>query len=264
MDDLRGNSPVRAAQSGYLASSRNRFLTMPARAAAAGLVAMLMSLGIAPIASAAGTLDQSQPMFNCGAIGVSQTDWIAQTFTAGITGMLDQVDLHLKVQNGNPGPLTVQIRTVLPDGTPSAVVLATATVPQANVPTPSQLSAFVAVPLSPPAPSVAGTQYAIVLSTTGTPQDFYYWSLGGLGSATQCTYTGDVYPGGITLASTNSGSTWAVQPSVQDLAFKTYVSTNPAVVPEATSALLLPIAGLVVLGSGFVLTRKQRRASALV
>jgi hypothetical protein len=233
-------------------SSYSRFLTMPARVPAAGLVAMLMSLFIAPVASAAGTLDQSQTAINGAWVGVCQTQWVAQTFTAGLTGLLDQVDVHIKVAVGNPGPLTVEIRTVLPGGAPSGVVLTSASVPEASVPTPSQLPAFVPVPLSPPAPSVSGTQYAIVLRAAGADchAALYYWSK-----------VGTPYPGGTSVVSIDSGSTWGLQSD--STAFRTYVSANAAVVPEAPLALLLPIAGLVVLGLGVLLTRKRRRRSAL-
>jgi hypothetical protein len=223
---------------------------MPARTAAAGLVALLMGLVIAPSVSAAGTLDQSQTTLNSGSVAVAQANVAGQTFTAGITGLLDQVDIAVQ-QFGSPGDLTVQIRVVLPDGTPSPVVLATAQVPVASV---SSTLTFVSVPLTPPAVSVAGTQYAIVLIAplAGTGS-IYRWGLA----------AGDLYPAGRQLLSITAGATWTFNDPGFDAGFRTYVTPNP-VVPEVPLAVVLPIAGLVVIGLGFVLTRKQRHGSDLI
>jgi hypothetical protein len=107
--------------------------------------------------------------------GVSSGVWQAQSFTAGLTGDLDQVDLLLWKDATTTAPLKVEIRT-LSGGVPSTTVLASAFVPATSVPTGRPAQAFVSVPLSPPAPSVAGTQYVIVcrppwlLSTLGWRQ----------------------------------------------------------------------------------------------
>jgi len=232
---------------------RSRFLTVPARAAAAGLAATVMSLVVAPIASAAGTLDQTQPTFSQNAcLVVDNTHSYAQTFTAGLTGTMDQVDLALGV-TGSPIGLTVQITPLLPDnsGQPAPVPLTAATVLPASV---STTVGFVSVPLNPPAVSLAGTQYAIVLSLpNGAAPNTFCWA-----------YAPGAYPNAKGLAWSSNPA--AIPPSVpiwnyfpgNDFAFKTYVTQVPPAVPEAPFAFLLPLGGLIVFGAGFALTRRRR------
>src|SRR5262245_20877426 len=93
-------------------------------------VLICVALGVLHLATPArapGLLDQQQTDV-AGEICVSQPIWLGQTFTAGITGMLDQVDLSAR-QNLAPGvglPLIVQIRTVN-GGFPSTTILSTTT-----------------------------------------------------------------------------------------------------------------------------------------
>lgn len=129
MNEVGGGSPGRGSFAGGRVSYRSRLVTAPARAAAAGVAAMLTSLVVAPIVSAAGALDQSQPTFSQNAcLNIDNTHSYAQTFTAGITGTLDQVDLALG-RSGSPIGLTVQITPLLPDnsGQPAPVPLTAAT-----------------------------------------------------------------------------------------------------------------------------------------
>jgi uncharacterized repeat protein (TIGR01451 family) len=121
----------------------------------------LVAVGAGGTAYAAGALDQSA---TCVAPSINEaggTVVLGQTFTAGLSGTLDQVDLDLSFENvTDPGNLTVQIRTTS-GGQPTSTVLASATVAESSVsPT---TPTFLSVPLSPGAPSVAGTVYAIVL-----------------------------------------------------------------------------------------------------
>lgn len=101
----------------------------------------------------------------------------AQTFTAGLTGGLDRVDLSL-VQNKLPGEvpnsvgLTVEIRTVSA-GVPGGGVLASATIAPDEIPSIAWRLAFVSIHFSPPAPVTTGVQYAIVAYTGGA--DMYLW-----------------------------------------------------------------------------------------
>ena len=121
-------------------------------------------------ASAAGTLDQSQtwPPNVFGDVTDSRP-W-AQTFTAGTTGDLDQVDVNLSRSSCDPGPLTVEIRTITPERDQTSTVLATATVPSSNVTSVVPDYDRVSVPFTPRAPSVAGTQY-VVEEMTPPPAD---------------------------------------------------------------------------------------------
>jgi hypothetical protein len=182
----------------------------PLRRSVSVLLAALCLLALVPAAARAGTLDQSQPDTNASA-EIGGTHWWAQTFTAGISGQLDQVDLLLR-RGGDPGDLTVEVRTVS-GGVPSSTVLASETVAPASVPTGAP--GWVSVALSPLAPSSAGTQYAIVLSAPSADPfsgNLYFWSAKG----------GDPYFAGQALLSADGGATWGGQPG--DLAFKTYVA----------------------------------------
>ena len=192
-------------------------------------------LGAAAIASA-GTLDQSQ----ADGSGVSVTiggsgtfgNFVsaAQTFTAGLSGSLDQVDLALRRDldasgcNFNAG-LSVEIRTVSA-GAPGGTVVAGVVIPSASMPT--STPAFISAPI-PFLPLIAaGTQYALVASTSdtcpGSTHRPYQW----FGSA-----AADPYGGGVWLSSTGSG--WS-QVGTSDAGFRTFVAVpeSPAVQGPAT------------------------------
>ncbi len=172
-------------------------------------------------ASEAGTLDQSQTSYSYALATVHASSEASQTFTAGTTGYLDQVDLFVQAQGTPPGNLTVRIETVV-GGAPSGVVLASATVPAESVPS-SGVPGWVSVPLRPRAAISAGTQYAIVLSapTTDCPRPdgrpgpsrcYYGWGAG----------DGDPYPAGQALNSRDGGASWSVQGDL-DQTFRTIV-----------------------------------------
>ena len=202
-----------------LAGGKRLGFALPAWA----LVLALSLAGTLP-AGATGTLDQSQTthVLNAGWSVIGGTTWSAQTFTAGLTGSLDQVDLLLTKFFDPPGDVVVEIRDIS-GVVPASTVLASATVLETNI----AFSTPVSVPLSPPAPVVAGTQYAIVLHSPGGVSGANY----GAGQAAT-----NPYAGGQRLISSNSGATWALSgitynPNL-DLVFKTYVDT--IAVPDTT------------------------------
>lgn len=140
---------------------------------------------------------------------------VAQTFTAGVTGTLDRVDLLLGRLDPLERNLIVQIQTVS-DGTPTGVVLASAELTPADVPvTQFPDLTFVSVQL-PPSFSVAGTTYAIVVSDpTAAPFGGSQYLWGGAG--------GDVYLGGEALLTFDGGATWLRETDF-DMGFKTFVT----------------------------------------
>jgi hypothetical protein len=171
-----------------------------------------LALALAPAAAQAGVLDQRQEsaplrsVINGPGVGAQSK---AQTFTAGKTGVLDQVELYLE-QGSGTASLTVEIRKVVAGGAPggSADVLASATILDASVPVGAE---FVAATFSPPAPVVAGTQYAIVAYTSGVTR----YLLGVDGS--------DPYAGGTGYGSPASPpASWTQFPNA-DFAFRTFV-----------------------------------------
>jgi len=179
-----------------------------ASAAAAALL-----LGAAASASA-GTLDQQQTTSAPHAQALITSKSGAQTFTAGITGKLDQADLKLHKQGTPPPVVNVEIRSTSV-GKPTATVLASSTIPASAVTT-DAAGAFASATFATPASVTAGTQYALVAWSTGAGADDYAW--------TDQT-AGNPYAGGAEFISSDPvppGSGWTEFVGV-DFAFKTYV-----------------------------------------
>jgi len=187
---------------------RNRAFLITAVAAVAALI---------PAASAsAGTLDQQQTLLTFGGLQVDSTNSKAQTFTAGLTGQLDQVDLALSGLSLTT-PLTVQIR----DGSataPGATVLGSASVPTSAV---TGSASFVPATFTSPASVTAGTQYSIVALTSDSSS--WFWHAGG-------PVTDSPYVGGRLYGSSDGPpamGTWTEGNPQADFAFKTYVVPSP-------------------------------------
>lgn len=180
--------------------------------------ALALIFGVASSASA-GTLDQQQTDFSVGTGTIDSGETPAQTFTAGLSGGIDQVDLHLE-SHGPTTPVTVEIRDTS-GGAPGATVLAAQSVPASSIPT---AGSWVTVNFATPAPVTAGSQYAVLAySSPVTMIQHYDWG-----------YGGDSYAGGrftYTLSSPPTGP-WTTG-STADLAFKTYVAQpQAATVPK--------------------------------
>jgi hypothetical protein len=174
----------------------------------------------------AGTLDQQQTDCCTAGSTLDATQSLAQTFTAGLSGGVDRVDLYLGVPFATPtAPLSVEIRDAS-GGAPGGTVLAGASVPASSVPVGP---GFVSIGFATPAPVAAGTQYAIVAysSTAASPYDWW--------DAT----TADPYAGGGPFFTATSPPSGAWSPNTNDFVFKTYVvpamttTTTPAVTPAA-------------------------------
>ena len=197
------------------------------------LLVALMALGVLGLAPAdawAQTLDQEQASFNTNRAvqgpGTGSPISRAQTFTAGLSGQLDRVDLVLtKSSAATVGPLIVEIRDVDPSGAPGTTVLARTEVPAADVPTGVAQLAFVAVPFDSPAAVEAGSQYAIVAYTGG--DNGYRWGVA----------TTNPYGGGLAFTSDESPpTTWNLQSSgLDDFAFRTYVGPADTTAPTSTA-----------------------------
>ena len=191
------------------------------------LAAVVMSMvglaAIAPGAAQAGTLDQQQTSSLGLGYQINSGQSVAQTFTAGLSGEIDQVDLNVDKTGAPTAPLSVEIRPVS-GGAPGSTVLSASTVPASAVG--SYPPAFVQVNFAAPAPVTAGTQYAID-AYAATPQtDRYEWSWGA---------TSDPYPAGASffIGSSPPSGTWTMDAS-QDLGFKTYVAPV-TIAPAPTS-----------------------------
>jgi len=134
--------------------------------------------------------------------------FIAQTFTAGLTGNLAGVNIH--VESSSEFLLHVAIRAVT-GGVPSSTVLGETTLSSSSAP----LSLFITFPQ--PVNIVTGVQYAIVVNYEGAPppgpgqvQGFWMGAIG------------DLYTGGDVYASYLDGISWSWFQG-DDLHFRTYV-----------------------------------------
>jgi hypothetical protein len=174
---------------------------------------MLLMLALAQPAAALGTLDQSQTDLS-GGIGLVDTGVprpLGQTFTAGLSGLLDTVSLHPQIPLDG---FVIQIRTLTRLGRPSGSVLASQTIVS------SPPDTWVQIAFTTPATVTAGKQYAIV----AVPPTSDGYSFSGSFAAGV-----DLYAGGTAVVVKPDGVRWTT--TDLDLAFETYV-TVPA--PTAT------------------------------
>jgi hypothetical protein len=165
------------------------------------------------------TLDQSFTAVPTGTLLIALINaccrFVAQTFTAGLTGTLGGVNID--VQSRSIFPLHVAIRTVI-DGVPSTTVLGETTLSSSSAP----LSLLITFPQV--IPIVAGVQYAIVVNYEGAPPPG--------GSQIQGAWlgaVGDQYPRGQLYSSFLDGISWFLSDGLDgfDVHFQTYV--NPAI-----------------------------------
>src|SRR5437899_1990198 len=89
------------------------------------LLALIAAGAIVRPAAAAGPVDQQNLGPRASGLSVNANGFLAQTFTVGRTGLLDQVALDLRRQAARTVGLTVQIRSLTAGGVPTNTVLAT-------------------------------------------------------------------------------------------------------------------------------------------
>jgi hypothetical protein len=217
------------------------------------LVALLPGTASATVL---GSLDQSNDPASSNPPGIGTPGQIAQTFTAGKTGYLTEIQLFLV----GSGTITASIEPTS-GGLPTGVVLASSSESWDGI-------GWVEFPFAAPASVISGTKYAIVFNT-------------GANGSTEGS--GDTYSGGqaLLLAGTWMSMQDAFPSSVLfDFAFKTYVDV-PVVAPAQTAlpqtapptntdsppssnetgspAWLLPAGLLGLLGVALVLVYRHRR-----
>jgi len=125
-----------------------------------------MVLALVPATVFAGTLDQAQEDTSTSQQWICGQDDVlggcplseAQTFTAGISGLLDEVQLHV-IRSEGSDPLTVEIRNTTNSGFPGTQVLATGSIAD------SATADWQSVDFDTMAIVEAGTHYAIVAYT---------------------------------------------------------------------------------------------------
>lgn len=199
--------------------------------AALSAVALMSGLvACAPLPPATRVVDQSNVAsesryteyidgFTCN--GTAMFAEAAQTFTAGRTGLLDQVSLNAWPISASSAPMRITIRTIRADGAPGDVVLGSGSYAGLGTP-PYVTGVFVDMPLAHPALIFAGHRYALVLSIPPVADcpsgSVYGWFLYG---------TSDHYTGGQALTRGNYANQpdWTpVDGGSLDLNFKTWVT----------------------------------------
>jgi hypothetical protein len=173
------------------------------------VVSISAALWLVPVASASSPVDQSNVQSVCCGIGVASPTAVAQTFTAGRTGLLTEV--ALAVQNGGStptAPLQVDITQVSGGFPDLAHVIGSGTIAPSSVTGSSQV---VLVTLTVQPLVTSGVQYGIVASYSTTNSDYF------LGHDNHNDYSGGT-------SFTHPGS-WITLP--WDLSFATYVGPAP-------------------------------------
>jgi len=121
-----------------------------------------------PKADAVPVVDQQQTAFSTSftfAVGGGSNQKLAQVVTAGLSGTLTEVRLPVACSTGSS--LIVEIQGVSA-GIPNGVVLAS----QVHTGLPTPVPTFQSLTFSSPTSFTAGTQFAIVLRSTGVCQTF--------------------------------------------------------------------------------------------
>jgi hypothetical protein len=162
--------------------------------------------------------------------------YVAQTVTAGVSGYLTEADLAIFAWYAQPTLWQVTVNAVS-NGVPTGTVLASQLL---TSPGSRYLPPGLAADFSVPAYLSAGEQFALVISTPGTPDS-------PMGAGQWNGSDTEDYPGGTGWAS-QDGTTFAWDYPYYDLGFVTYMSPTPE---PATLSLL-------ALGGPALLRRRSR------
>jgi len=193
------------------------------RGVAVTMLIVVAFAGTAGRALATGTLDQQNPGPANSFAGVCDSR-LAQTFTAGLTGTLDTLELQLH-RDGSSGDVIVAIQGTGSLANPGAPddsdVLATQTLTESDLG--NGYDNVETIAFSSPAWVEAGTTYAIVLSApTCVPPEF------GEAGFVWAQVPNDPYAGGESCFTFSiAPSEWRCGEDTDDFVFATYVTTTP-------------------------------------
>jgi hypothetical protein len=211
------------------------------------IAAVVFVGGSGQSASAGLVLDQiNDPGNAAGSLSFFTGQDFVQTFTAGLTGKLDEIDVRIGNPAGATDPVILELWT-FSGTTLSSQIGGDHSLPASSVPS---TPAFVTFDLSASAPSiVAGDQLAILLKTDASSALAFRWQ----------ESQNSAYAGGGGLFSTN-GSTlvsFFPDPTLVDFGFKTFVDSDARVVPEPSSLVLASIL-VGIFGAGWSSNRLKR------
>jgi uncharacterized repeat protein (TIGR01451 family) len=159
-------------------------------------------------------LDQSSSDASTSGNAMTNTTWWGQTFVPATSGTLTKLDVQLFCSScsGTTASQVINVQATS-GGLPTGAVLATATIPAFS----SGVGTSYTVTFSSPATVTAGTVYVFTVHSSSSISAGTY--------AVTRTST-NLYAGGVSLLSSNSGSTWGTPTgSSKDLEFHTYVTT---------------------------------------
>jgi len=191
---------------------------------------------------AAGTLDQEYLPSQASGLIIERSQTLAQTFEVGLTGTLDRIEVELARNTiAAPEGLTLEIRSTLADGSPSANVLAGIFIPGTDVPTEFQFMSFDLVPFG--ITVTGGDALALVLRSDAEPQ-------GQVGGIDPFGWRGDApgnYSRGTVYVDRGSGFGLA---SGWDFGFRTFVDTTAVPEPAGLPTLFCAAGVLLVRSRG--------------
>ena len=181
------------------------------RTSVLGVVVATVLVGLVPGARATPIVDQSFTSPSDLSAQINECcRYVAQTFTAGRTGVLEGI--NISVEGFRSSGLHVAIRAV-EAGRPTGTVLAGTTLDSNS----ARLSRLITFPTE--VIVTAGVQYAIVVNYDGAPSPGPGQARGGWSGA-----TGDMYTRGALLFSELDGLSWFSSSTGHDVHFRTHVS----------------------------------------
>lgn len=198
-----------------------------------GLIALLAAtLGLLPAvsASAVGNLDQQATGTSTRWYYIMNNVSLAQDFTAGVSGTLDRFTIDGFAFSSPSAALTANIYAVDGSGFPTGSSLASASVTQTAIPTTVTTIVF---DFGTPATVTAGTQYSVVLSTTGSGE-YHFENATSVPAGAK-----GVKPGAGNVGWQNYIDS-GVTPNQTSFRFATYVSPITSPSPSATSSSVSP------------------------
>ncbi|HRQ63734.1 MAG TPA: hypothetical protein PKZ76_02520 [Xanthomonadaceae bacterium] len=154
-------------------------------------------------------LDQEHDSIGEFGVAISTTNWVAQTFEVGVSGLMTGLDVALLCGacSGNDPPIKVEIRNTT-GGFPGNTVLASATIPGFS----SAMGTYYAATLATPVWADAGDARAIVVYVQEDREAGTYAAL---------RSNANTYANGSRFTSTNGGGNWTA--SATDHGFRTYL-----------------------------------------